>query len=108
LRFHNIGPLLPAGRKFCKITKNRPNKKLIGWKNLAAVRPSILDKSGRKNMLREIGDWLCTGNVKKIVWFIPKEYYDRNKAFCHHFIHNLYPRFICSRTLWFAKHVFIF
>jgi hypothetical protein len=40
--------LLPAGRKFCKITQNRPNKKMIGRENLAAVRPPILDKSGRK------------------------------------------------------------
>jgi hypothetical protein len=41
-------PLLPAGRKFCKITQNRP-KKEIGWPGkMAAVRPPILDKSGRK------------------------------------------------------------
>jgi hypothetical protein len=40
--------LLPAGRKFCKITQNRPNKKLNARENLAAVRPPILDKNGRK------------------------------------------------------------
>jgi hypothetical protein len=41
-------PLLPAGRKFCKITQNRPLKKVLGRENLTAVRPPFLDKSGRK------------------------------------------------------------
>jgi hypothetical protein len=41
-------PLLSAGRKFCKITQNRP-KKEIGWPGkMATVRPPILDKSYRK------------------------------------------------------------
>jgi hypothetical protein len=40
--------LLPAGRKFCKITQNRP-KKEDGWPGkFAAVRPPFFDKSGRK------------------------------------------------------------
>jgi hypothetical protein len=34
-------PLLPAGRKFCKITQNRPSK-------LATIWPPCLGKSGRK------------------------------------------------------------
>jgi hypothetical protein len=37
---------------------------------------------------REIGGRLCTKH-KKIVWFLPKEYYDRNKTFFHYFVHNL-------------------
>jgi len=40
--------LLPAGRKFCKITQNRPQKKAGGREKLAAVRPPIFAKSGRK------------------------------------------------------------
>jgi hypothetical protein len=43
-----VPALLPAGRKFCKLTQNWPNKKMIGRENWAAVRPQILDKSGRK------------------------------------------------------------
>jgi hypothetical protein len=38
------------------MTQNRPNKKMIGRENLPAVRPPILDKSGRKpakNLLSE-------------------------------------------------------
>jgi hypothetical protein len=46
-----VPALLQAGRKFCKITKNRPNKKLIGRENLAAVQPPILDKSGREKKI---------------------------------------------------------
>jgi hypothetical protein len=40
--------LLPAGRKFCKITQNRPKKESNWQGKLAAVRPPFLDKSGRK------------------------------------------------------------
>jgi hypothetical protein len=40
--------LLPAGRKFCKITQIRPKKENEWPGKLAAVRPPILDKSGRK------------------------------------------------------------
>jgi hypothetical protein len=47
--------LLPAGRKFCKITQNRPNKRMICRENLAAVRPPIFlqkrPKTGRKNIV---------------------------------------------------------
>jgi hypothetical protein len=28
------------------------------------------------------------------MWFIPKEYYDRNQAFFHHFVHNLSPIYL--------------
>jgi hypothetical protein len=46
-----LRPLLPAGRKFCKITENRP-KKANKWPGkLAAVRPPILDESGRKKYI---------------------------------------------------------
>jgi hypothetical protein len=42
------GTLLPAGRKFCKITQNRSQKKIVGREKLAAVRLPFLAKSGRK------------------------------------------------------------
>jgi hypothetical protein len=51
--------LLPAGRKFCKITQNRPKKEIDWPGKKAAVRPPILDKSGRKpaekNILKNNG-----------------------------------------------------
>jgi hypothetical protein len=40
---------------------------------------------------REIGGRLCTKHGKKIVWFLPKEYYYRNKTFFQHFVDNLPP-----------------
>jgi hypothetical protein len=42
--------LLPAGRKFCKITQNRPKKENEWPGKLAAVQPPpILNKNGQKS-----------------------------------------------------------
>jgi hypothetical protein len=41
------GPL-PAGRKFCKTTQNRPKKERDWPGKLALVRPPFYDKRGRK------------------------------------------------------------
>jgi hypothetical protein len=52
---------LPASRKFCKITQNRPKKESDGPGKLTAVRPPFLDKSGRKpteNIFFEKHDFL--------------------------------------------------
>jgi hypothetical protein len=35
---------------------------------------------------------------KKILQLLPNEYYGRNKLF-YNFVHNLYPRILCSGTL---------
>jgi hypothetical protein len=51
--------MLPAGRKFCKITKNRPKKENDWPGKLAAVRLPILDKSGRKPAEKNIVRKTC-------------------------------------------------
>jgi hypothetical protein len=33
----------------------------------------------------------CVRKIVKIVWFLPTEYYDRNRTFFQHFVHTLSP-----------------
>jgi hypothetical protein len=46
-----LSPLLPAGRKFSKITQKRPKKESDRPEKLAAVRPPFFDETGVKNIL---------------------------------------------------------
>jgi hypothetical protein len=46
-----MSTLLPAGRKFCKITQNRPKKDSDWQGTLAAVRRRFWTKAAEKNIL---------------------------------------------------------
>jgi hypothetical protein len=48
-----VASLLPAGRKFCKITKPAPEK-IVGREKLAAVWPPFLARSGLKQAEKNI------------------------------------------------------
>jgi len=50
---------LPAGLKFCKITQNRPRKKVGDREKSAAVRPPIFAKKGRKAAEKFFVQKLC-------------------------------------------------